>query len=189
MPAAAAMIMSYYKLLDNIKDEKGFKKLGFILLKPFLKSANKKAGKQYPKIEEIVSSYINEQSSLEESRCNEIDRIADPTANALAQILMLCSEDDSQKRILHRLGYCLGRYIYLIDAYADLEEDIKKGSYNVLKNKPKEHIRDYIKSQLYFCINESIMAFELLDIKKYKDILGNIIYLGLEDTAKKETEK
>ena len=27
MPAAAAMIMAYYKLLDNIADEKGFKKL------------------------------------------------------------------------------------------------------------------------------------------------------------------
>ena len=34
MPAAAAIIMVYYKLLDNIADEKGIKKLGFILLKP-----------------------------------------------------------------------------------------------------------------------------------------------------------
>ena len=30
MPAAAAMIMSYYKLLDNIQDEKGVKKLVLI---------------------------------------------------------------------------------------------------------------------------------------------------------------
>ena len=189
MPSAAAMIMSYYKLLDNIQDEKGVKKLGYYLLKPFLKSANKKARKQYPDIEKIVCSYINEQNILENQNCQEIDKIADPTAKALSQILMLCSEDYSQKRILERLGYCLGRYIYLLDAFCDLKEDIKKGSYNVLKNKPENEVNDYIKSQIYFCINEAAKAFELLDIKKYKTILGNIIYLGLEDTAKKELAK
>jgi hypothetical protein len=46
----------------------------------------------------------------------------------------------------------------------------------------KKHIDERIKPQLYFCINEAARAFELLDIKKYKPILGNIIYLGLEET-------
>lgn len=189
MPAAAAMIMSYYKLLDNINDEKGIKKLGFLLLKPFLKSANKKAKAKYPVIEQIVAEYISTQNRLESQNCQSIDEIADPTAKALSQILMLCSEDSAQKRVLERMGYCLGRYIYLLDAYCDLQDDLKSGSYNVLKNKPEAEIREYIKSQIYFCINESAMAFELLDIKKYKTILGNIIYLGLEDTAKKEILK
>ena len=49
-------------------------------------------------------------------------------------------------------------------------------------------VKEKIKPQLYFCINEGAKAFELLDIKKYKSILGNIIYLGLEDTFKKELE-
>jgi hypothetical protein len=189
MPAAAAMIMSYYKLLDNIEDEKGFKKLGFLMLKPFLKSANKKAKKQYPQVEKIVCDYITEQTFLEKQNCQEIDEIADPTAKALSQMLMLCSDDKSQQRVLERLGYCLGRYIYLLDAFCDLKDDIKNGSYNVLKNKPQAEVNEYIKSQIYFCINEAAKAFELLDIKKYKSILGNIIYLGLEDTAKKELEK
>jgi hypothetical protein len=189
MPAAAAMIMSYYKLLDNIEDEKGLKKLGFLMLKPFLKSANKKAKKQYPQVEKIVCDYITEQAVLEKQNCREIDKIADPTAKALSQILMLCSDDKSQQRVLERLGYCLGRYIYLLDAFCDLKDDIKNGSYNVLKNKPQAEVNEYIKSQIYFCINEAAKAFELLNIKKYKSILGNIIYLGLEDTAKKELEK
>lgn len=189
MPAAAAMIMAYYKLLDNIADEKGFKKLLYLALKPFLKSANKKAKLKFPHIENIVYEYISEQNDLEADSCDEIDKIADPTAKALSKILMLCSEDPSQKRVLERLGYCLGRYIYLLDAYCDLEDDIKSGSYNVLKFKSLENVKEYISAQIYFCINEAAKAFELLDIKKYKTILGNIIYLGLEDTAKKELEK
>lgn len=186
MPAAAAMIMAYYKLLDNIADEKGFKKLLYKMLKPFLKSANKKAKAQFPYIEEIVADYIAEQTLLEQQNCTETDRAADPTAKALSKILELCSEESSQKRILNRIGYCLGRYIYLLDAFCDLEEDIKKGSYNVLKNKPKEEIVPYIKTQIAFCINEACKAFELLEIKKYKPIIGNILYLGLEETAEKE---
>lgn len=189
MPSAAAMIMTYYKLLDNINDEKGIKRIGYLALKPFLKSANNKAKKKYPYIEEIISDYIHKQSELEDANCEEIDRAADPTAVALSKLLMLCSDEASQKRVLERLGYCLGRYIYLLDAFCDLKEDTKKGRYNVLKSKPENEVREYIKSQIYFCINESIKAFELLDIKKYKSVLGNIIYLGLEDTAIKELEK
>ena len=186
MPSAAAMIMTYYKLLDNIADEKGIKKLCYLCLKPILKKANKKAAIKYPQIEEIVLDYIAKQTELEKADCKEFDEIAHPTAKALSQILMLCSNDNSQKRILERIGYCLGRYIYLMDAFCDLNDDIKTGSYNVLKNKPKNEIKDFTQSQIYFSINEASKAFELLDIKKYKSILGNIIYLGLEETFKKE---
>ncbi len=187
MPSAAAMIMTYYKILDNIADEKGFKKFLYLCLKPIFKSANKKAAKKYPEIEKIVVDYISKQNALEKENCNEVDNAADPTAKALSQILMLCSENASQKRILERLGYCLGRYIYLMDAFCDLKEDIKKGSYNVLKT--KENLNEYIEGQIYFCINESTKAFELLEIKKFKTILGNIVYLGLEETFKKEIAK
>lgn len=187
MPCAAAMIMTYYKILDNIADEKGFKKLLFLSLKPIFKSANKKASKKYPEIEKIVADYISTQNALEKENCNEVDKVCDPTAKALSQILMLSSENASQKRVLERLGYCLGRYIYLMDAFCDLKDDIKKGSYNVLK--AKENVNEYIEGQIYFCINEATKAFELLDIKKFKTILGNIIYLGLEETFKKETVK
>ncbi len=193
MPTAAAMIMLYYKLCDNIADEKGIKKLGYILLKPFFSSANKKASKRYPEIGNIVAEYIAEQSALEKAECMEIDEASNPTAKALSNIFMLCSKDKVQKRVLERLGYCMGRYIYILDAACDLEEDIKKKSYNPLKYGLKGNIKEYLddkaKPQLYFCINEAAVAFELLDIKKFKTILGNIIYLGMEETFKKELNK
>ncbi len=188
MPAAAAMIMLYYKILDNIADERGFKRLGYWCLKPMFSRAHKKAAKQYPQIEESVSEYISAQNSLEAANCTLIDKAADPTAKVMEKILALCSENEMQKRVLSRLGYCLGRYIYLLDAAVDLSEDIKKGGYNVLKTIDKKELKDRIKQQLYFCVNEASKAFELLDVKKYKTILGNIIYLGLEETFLKELD-
>lgn len=190
LPSAAAMIMLYYKLKDNVADEKGLKKLFYSLLLPIFSGAHKKAMKKYPEIEEIVFDYISEQNKLEREECREIDRISDPTSKALAKILMLLSDNQTEKRVLERLGYCLGRYIYILDAACDLDDDIKNNSYNVLKydynRENKEYFSKSVIPQLYFCINEAANAFELLDIKKYKTILGNIIYLGLEETFKKE---
>lgn len=190
MPSAVAMIMLYFKILDNIADEKGFKKIGFTLLKPIFKSAYKKASKNYPHINNIVQEYIDTQNSLEKSGCEQLDEVADPTAKALSKIFMLCSEDETEKLVLQRLGYCLGRYVYLLDAAADFSKDTNQNKYNVLKFtcQTQDDVNKKIEPQLYFCINEGAKAFELLDIKKYKHILGNIIYLGLEDTFKKELE-
>ena len=188
MPAAAAMIMLYYKILDNIVDERGFKKFKYWCIKPLFSRAHKKAAKKYPKIEESVAEYIASQSALEKANCTSIDEAADPTAKVMEKILTLCSDDEMQKRVLQRMGYCLGRYIYLLDAAVDLPEDTKKGGYNVLKNVDESEIKQRIKQQLYFCTNEAARAFELLDIKKYKTILGNIIYLGLEETFLKELD-
>lgn len=185
MPAAAAMIMLHYKILDNIADERGFKKLGYLCLKPVFSHAHKKAAKQYPDIESAVAEYIASQNALEKANCIFIDQAADPTAIMMQEILSFLSTDETQKRVLRRMGYCIGRYIYLLDAACDLPRDIKTGSYNVLKTADGD-IKEKITPQLYFCINEAARAYELLDIKKYKSILGNIIYLGLEDTFLKE---
>ncbi|MCQ2450370.1 MAG: DUF5685 family protein [Clostridia bacterium] len=186
MPAAAAMIMLYYKILDNISDEKGFKKLGFYLILPLYKRAYKKARKSYPQIDEIIGNYIAKQNELERLNTADIDTSCDPTASALSKILEFCSDDETNKRILNRLGYCIGKYIYLMDAVCDREEDKKKNSYNVLNLIGDEDLDERVKRQIYYCINEAARAFELLPVKRYKTILGNIIYLGLEDTYKKE---
>ena len=87
------------------------------------------------------------------------------------------------------MGRLIGRYIYLLDCLVDREKDIKKGAFNPLSNLEKQEAKEKIKSQLYIVINEAKNAFELLDIKRFKNILGNIIYVGLEDTMLYEIER
>ena len=188
MPASAAMIMLYYKLLDNIDDEKGIKKVLYLALRGIYSKAHKKAAKEYPDIENIFLDYIKEQKLLEAENCESADRAADPTAKALSKVFEFCSDDETEKRILSRMGYCIGRYIYLLDATCDLEEDVKKGNYNPLKTyaEDKDYKKNVIVPQLYIAASETAKAFELLDVKKMKNILDNIIYLGLEETFKKE---
>ncbi len=181
-PSAAAMIMVYYKFADNTIDEKGVKKLLYKLLKSLFSKAHKKAAQDFPEVENIIKEYISEQANIEKSDNDNLDMAANPTATALAKLFMLCSNENFNRRALERLGYCMGRYIYICDAVADRSDDIKKNRYNPLKNDDGYIERAEI--QITAGVNESVKAFELLDIYKLKNILGNIIYLGLENTKK-----
>ncbi len=183
IPAAASVIMVYYNVLDNVYDEKGIKKAAYFILSKLLSRAHKKAAQRYPDIEKAVYSYVEAQNTLEKENCTDMDKAAEPTSAVLEKLLSLCSLNDKDRRALSRLGYCLGKYIYLLDALCDFSDDIKKGRYNVLKN--YEDGTDRAKRNIYMCINESINAFELINILRLKNILGNIIYLGLEDTFKR----
>ena len=188
MPAAAAMILNYYKLIDNLREEKGITRIGFKVIKPFFSSAYKKAKKSYPQLDKIVSGYIENQFRVEAENCTDIDRAVEPTAICMAEIFAILGADALQKRCLERMGYSIGRYIYILDASADLAEDIKLGRYNPLKERSNQEDlnKSFILPSLNISIAEAAKAYELLEIKKFKNILDNLIYLGLEDTYKKE---
>lgn len=182
--ASAAMIMLYYKLLDNIADEKGLGRLKYLVLKPAFSRAYKKAAKNNKDIDDIFKDYFAKQNAVEQIIDSGIDEAAEPTAVMLSRVFEKCASDELGRRALSRMGYCMGRYIYILDAAKDLPDDIKKDNFNPFKDNDN-YIND-AKRQLGICIDETIKAFELLEIKQLKNILGNIIYLGLEDTIKKE---
>lgn len=182
--ASAAMLLLYYKLLDNLRDEKGIKALKYLSIKPMLKSSYKKAKAKYPQLDKLFSEYDEAQQKIESAGILDIDRASEPTAKMLGELFKMCSANENNKLALDRLGYCMGRYIYILDAAADIEKDIKTNSYNPLKS--RADALDLAKRQLYFSINEAKSAFELLKIYKFKNILGNIICLGLEDAFNKE---
>lgn len=187
LPSAAAMIMLYYKILDNIADNKGIKRLFYRIILPIYSSARKKAEKKYPQIGQVVKAYIDSQNRLEAEGIENIDMASEPTANALSQIFAMCGNTNNTRQ-LERLGYCIGKWIYLLDAGADLEADIKNGNYNPLIfecddiQDPISYAKSRLEPTLNVCISEAAKAFELLDIKKYKPILENIIYLGLKNS-------
>jgi hypothetical protein len=111
----------------------------------------------------------------------DIDSAAEPFANLMAEIMDGANEtgykSESVSRILHAMGYNLGKWIYLIDAADDYEKDMKSGSFNPLKDAdiPAERIG----FTLEMCLAETAKAFELLTLYKNEPILRNIIYVGL----------
>ena len=96
---------------------------------------------------------------------------------------------DGEDRALKEFSYQLGRFIYIIDALDDIEKDIKSKNYNpfIKKysyiNEDAKEFKKRVCSEYDLIVTltlESIAsAFELIDFKKNKTILQNIVYLGL----------
>ena len=111
--------------------------------------------------------------------CPSIDRTADTFARIL-QAAAPPSEDRSRDRALEQLLYHLGRWIYLIDARDDLEEDRASGCYNPVRARYGEGGDDQaLALTLEHSLNLARSAFCVPDFGCRTPVLENILYLGL----------
>lgn len=197
--AALTVIMFYYKVLDNINDGKPLKRLASRLVYPYIKIKFNKAVKKYSKYNDIIKVSTDEQARIENEKTDSIDIAAHPTAVSLQKIFSDGIKDETQKRIVERIGYCLGRWVYLMDAFDDLENDIKAGAYNPFALKYKldksfltgdnKAIEDDIIKSIRLTANKTGLALELLDKNCYKPLIENIIFDGMEAELMKIIKK
>lgn len=191
----------YYKLLDDISDNKTYKsKLFAKILTPY----HRHFSKEILSIQETIIMELKRLQTYESKLCfSSIDEICDPFALIVASILKEypypLHEDSSKLRNdLFSFGYALGKWIYLIDALDDLEKDMKEKKFNplsVLYN--EEHltyeklftkIQKTIAFTILNCAATCEELFYKLPIKRHKEILENIILLGMMDQYTKITE-
>ena len=180
LSAKAAMILTYYKVKDDLYDKGFLNKAKAALLLPFASSARKKAislGGEAEKIDFAAKRMIEEQRAVENKKSPLSDEAAQPTAKFLSEIITL-GGNEKNKKILERFGYLLGRYIYLCDALDDLEDDVKKGNYNPFIYGGEEAVSE-AKSVLFMTTAELSDDLELLELDKYKEIVENTVWLGL----------
>ena len=63
------------------------------------------------------------------------------------------------------MGFFLGKYIYIIDAYEDIEKGFKKGNYNPFSEiYQNEDFDDFVNQILTMMISECAREFEELPI-------------------------
>lgn len=184
--AALSVILAYYKLVDDINDSNFFKRTMCRLIKPLFSHWRKKAAKKYPETDREAALMLENQLKAEGDKGCCLDMAAEPTARFLANILSADAETPAEKQIYSQLGYHLGRWIYLIDAADDLQDDMKSSSFNpfLLENQDG-FSKEECSIILNRCLAQAFDAYNLLDITDFKGILDNIILMGLPVTQKK----
>ena len=83
---------------------------------------------------------------------------------------------------MRTLGFYMGKFIYLMDAYEDYEADQKKNCYNPRVYMEKENDQEFdtfCKLLLTSMMSECAKSFERLPILLHADILRNILYSGV----------
>lgn len=191
--AAAAMVMVYYKLCDDINDSSFFKGLLKRLLRPFFALKRRKAKKLFPEADEIIGSAIAEQSKVEKRSDAGVDASAHPSATAMGKLLSYGFEGEKAVK-LERIGYLVGRWVYLMDAYDDMYDDKKTSSYNVFNNilENEKEAEEYAEGVLNVTAAELSRAVETAKPARLGEILENIVLDGMFATMnqiKKERDK
>lgn len=191
--SALTVLMTYHKILDNIKDDSFLKSLASRCLKPFIAGSAKKAGREFPYMAKIMQDMMNEQNEVEKDENASLDACCEPTAKALSLLFQSISEN--QSLVLKELGYFLGRWIYTIDAADDLKNDLKNQAFNPLRKYfsletdflPEERQKEFDEESNYILnnnVSRIISALNLLELNRYRGIVSNIIEKGLPQIQK-----
>lgn len=174
--AAVNLILTYYKCKDDWEDDRNRRKY---ISARLLRSQMRQLQKEYPAKMAAVSSNLRKLTALEQKNEQNIDLMAGLFGNIMAELFAY--RKDEWESSLRKIGFFLGKFIYLMDAYEDVEHDIQSDNYNPFRdayqNQPDfaENSRKLMTLMMAECSRE----FEKLPILLHIDILRNILYSGV----------
>lgn len=179
--AAESVILTAWKLRDTAADDGPLARWRAKGLSRALKRGYQRARTEYPAFDEAAAQLLTELWALERERCPSIDRTADCFARLLAAAAPP-QKDEAAERAMEQLLYHLGRWIYLIDAVDDLEEDRQAGRYNPVSARFPQWTQEdkaYLRQMMDHSLALAGAAFQLLPPNPWHCILENILYSGL----------
>ena len=171
------VLLTYYKLFDDWKDEKS--KVGLAGLHVFHKTFLKLKEK-YPEKCEVIRKSLGLLQQCEANGEASPDVVSRYFGELMAELFVY--KKDVWEKTLRKMGFYLGKFIYLLDAYDDLDGDLKTDSYNVLTSMRADKDFDgKCEEMLTYVLAECTCQFEKLPCVEDVEILRNILYAGVWD--------
>ena len=169
------VLLVYHNLMDDWLDEKKKKSLVAARL---LRKSYQKVAARYPRQVGSIQAYLKALHEVEEKREQDLDLAAGLTGQLMRDIFHY--QEDIWAEDLEEIGFYLGKFIYLMDAYEDTAEDSKSGNYNpFLPLVGQEDYQEKALQVLTMMAASASRAFERLPIIENVDILKNILYAGI----------
>lgn len=171
------VILAYHNLIDDWKDDKAYTKKAFvkILDKDYTRIMSK-----YPRQVEALERFMQKTEEVERNQETNMDAVSGLTGEMLGEVF--CWKEDEWAEELRALGFYMGKFIYIMDAYEDYDSDLLKNEYNPLTYAMKESAGDMdtlCRLLLTSMMSECAKSFERLPILLHADILRNVLYSGV----------
>jgi len=189
--ARIGVLLAYHKAADDVSDERGARRARAKLLRGLMKGMRGRAKKALSMADGIISSGLSHMSDMEKNKVASVDAFADEFGNIMKDVISVGLEG-TEGRIIGKIGYHLGRWLYIIDAADDYSDDVKKGRFNpfalIYEERPFD---EYTKENIFNALSADLMqmysAFELLSKGDGQDeifaLTDNILRLGMPHAA------
>lgn len=169
------LLFTYYKCKDDWEDENKLSRLAYMKM---LKKAYRNICVSYGEKAKKISSLMRELAQEEKRQNQDIDHMAGLFGEIMGEIMT--PKNDEWSSSLRSIGNNLGKFVYILDAYEDIVEDIKKGRFNPLRKRYENpEFEEEIKTILTMIMAECCKEFEKLPVIENVDILRNILYSGI----------
>ncbi len=196
LACSAFGLLTCANLEDDIKDEKGFKRFCKKLLLPLFRHIKKRSD-THGGLADIVAQGMNAVALSEQNNCRSIDAAADGCAVMMGQIASHGITDPDMRQIGYDCGYHIGRFVYLIDAFDDMEQDAESGNYNPFLAHYGSFLdamsqKDAISETLFDSLNAFSHSYGLCceaELTAVDRLVFNIVELGGRDAVKKIFER
>ena len=127
--ADLSVALHYYNAADKWNDDHSLLGLGFERL---LDAPTQEAAKRWPRQCAAIRSCLDRLTRLEAEGSEDLDAVSGCFGELMAELFDYRQDHWSPE--LRSIGFHLGKFIYLLDAYDDLARDEKKGAYNPLRS-------------------------------------------------------
>ena len=114
------VLLAYYHMIDNWQDEK---KVSGLLASKTLHGKAKKIEKKYKRQSQVIRRELKKLAEYEKENCQNIDLPAGCFGRLMEELLVY--KEDIWEPTLRKVGFFLGKFIYIMDAYDDLQKDMK----------------------------------------------------------------
>ncbi len=180
--ADMTVALTYYKALDDWMDEGS--KTGKVY-SGLLKRSYQQVKERWPRQCKAIEKSLDALHEVEKDEAAQPERAADLSGRMLADIFAV--KEDFFQRQMAGLGYFLGKFIYMMDAAIDYEDDRKKGCYNPLNgmNVTPEEALEILRQPM----GQAAEAFEALPLIQDANLMRNILYSGVWQTYNYEMSK
>lgn len=167
--------LAYHKCADNWQDDRN---PVFAAAQKALSGAYRRVRSSRPDQCRAIEDWMNGVREIEKSALEQIDPPMNLTGRMLG--ILFQYEGGFWSDALYRMGEGLGRFIYFMDAYDDLEKDVRRKKFNPLKSMMhQEDFEAICKDGLTMMMADCADAFEELPIVRDADLIRNILYSGV----------
>lgn len=195
--ASMNIALTWHHLKDDWQDEK---KLAGLTGAKLLERRYRQIERRYPRQCHVMLEKLKALSEMEKKTgLPDLDAVSGCFGELMAELFVW--KKDEWEETLRQIGFFLGKFIYLMDAYEDLAEDSKNGSFNPFTERSRQpDFEEECRQMLILLMANCTESFERLPLQKDVGILRNILYQGVwsryqkiqeerKEAEKKKTEK